>query len=147
MTARPESALDCATLIPAKLTTRSRWSGRTGTLPRNYEIYAEDAELFPPKRPSLSLVRERHRASHSADFRPRGANVVCADIDEKRAGETAAEVNRKGSKALAIKVDVTKRIEVAEWRNAQLQLSATSFLFNSAAPPSAAPNFSRSTIP
>ena len=41
-----------------------------------------------------------------------GAYVVCADINEKGASETAAEVSRKGSKALAIKVDVTKRIEV-----------------------------------
>ena len=34
------------------------------------------------------------------------ANVVCADINEKGADETAGEVNRRGSRALAIKVDV-----------------------------------------
>ena len=45
-------------------------------------------------------------------FAREGAYVVCADINEKGASEMAAEVSRKGSKALAIKVDVTKRIEV-----------------------------------
>ena len=45
-------------------------------------------------------------------FAREGANVVCADINEKGADETAAEVSRKGSRALAIKVDVTKRAEV-----------------------------------
>ena len=47
-------------------------------------------------------------------FAREGANVVCADINEKGAGEAAAAVNRKGGKALAIKADVTKRIEVKE---------------------------------
>ena len=45
-------------------------------------------------------------------FAREGANVVCADINEKGADETAAEVSRKGSRALAINVDVTKRTEV-----------------------------------
>ena len=45
-------------------------------------------------------------------FAREGANVVCADINEKGADETAAEVNSIGSKALAIKVDVAKRTEV-----------------------------------
>ena len=35
-------------------------------------------------------------------FAREGANVVCADLNGKGAGETAAEVNRKGSKALAV---------------------------------------------
>jgi NAD(P)-dependent dehydrogenase (short-subunit alcohol dehydrogenase family) len=66
-------------------------------------------------------------------FAREGANVVCADIDEKRAGETAAEVNRKGSKALAIKVDVTKRIEVDEMaERAIAAFGQVQFLFNSA---------------
>src|ERR1700735_4955684 len=66
-------------------------------------------------------------------FAREGANVVCADIDEKRAGETAAEVNRKGSKALAIKVDVTKRIEVDEMaERAIAAFGKVQFLFNSA---------------
>ncbi len=45
-------------------------------------------------------------------FAREAAYVVCADINEKGARETAAEVSRKGSKALAIEVDLTKRIEV-----------------------------------
>ena len=42
-------------------------------------------------------------------FAREGANVVCADINEAGAKETAAQVNAKGSQALALKVDVTKR--------------------------------------
>ena len=37
------------------------------------------------------------------------ANVVCADLNEAGARETAAMVNGKGSQALALKVDVTRR--------------------------------------
>jgi 3-oxoacyl-[acyl-carrier protein] reductase len=66
-------------------------------------------------------------------FAREGANVVCADLNEKGAGETAAEVNRKGSKALAIKVDVTKRIEVKEMaERAIATFGHIEFLFNSA---------------
>src|SRR5262249_30582715 len=80
-------------------------------------------------------------------FAREGTNVVCADINEKGVGEAAEEVNRKGSKALAIKVDVTKRIELKRWPNVRLQLSATSSSCSTRrAPPSAVPNFSRSTI-
>jgi len=65
-------------------------------------------------------------------FAREGANVVCADLNEKGAGETAAEVNRKGSKALAIKVDVTKRIEVKEMAERAIAFGHIEFLFNSA---------------
>lgn len=61
------------------------------------------------------------------------ANVVCADINEKGARETAAAVNSKGSQALALKVDVTERSEV----NAMAERTVAAFghihfLFNSA---------------
>jgi len=66
-------------------------------------------------------------------FAREGANVVCADINEKGAGEAAEEVNRKGGKALAIKVDVTKRIEVKEMaERAIATFGHIEFLFNSA---------------
>ena len=42
-------------------------------------------------------------------FAREGANVVCADINEAGARETAEMVNGKGSQALALKVDVTAR--------------------------------------
>ena len=61
------------------------------------------------------------------------ANVVCADIDERGAGETAGEVNRQGSRALAIKVDVTKRTEVDDMaERAVAAFGRIQFLFNSA---------------
>ena len=61
------------------------------------------------------------------------ANVVCADINEVGARETAAQVNVKGSQALALKVDVTVRKQVNDM--AELVIDAfgsVQFLFNSA---------------
>ena len=66
-------------------------------------------------------------------FARKGANVVCADVNEKGADETAAEVNSKGSKALAIKVDVTKRTEVDDMAGRAIAaFGRVQFLFNSA---------------
>jgi len=66
-------------------------------------------------------------------FAREGANVVCADINEKGARETAAEVNGKGSQALALKVDVTRRSEInAMAERAVAAFSRVDFLFNSA---------------
>jgi NAD(P)-dependent dehydrogenase (short-subunit alcohol dehydrogenase family) len=61
------------------------------------------------------------------------ANVVCADINEAGARETATLVNDKGSQALALRVDVTKRNEVAELTQRAVDAFGTvHFLFNSA---------------
>jgi NAD(P)-dependent dehydrogenase (short-subunit alcohol dehydrogenase family) len=66
-------------------------------------------------------------------FAREGANVVCADINEQGAQKTAAAVNGKGSQALAIKVDVTKRGEVdATVERALAAFGSVQFLFNSA---------------
>jgi NAD(P)-dependent dehydrogenase (short-subunit alcohol dehydrogenase family) len=66
-------------------------------------------------------------------FAREGANVVCADINEKGARETAAEVNGKGSHALALKVDVTRRGEIiAMAERAVAAFGRVDFLFNSA---------------
>ena len=66
-------------------------------------------------------------------FAREGANVVCADINDKGAGETAVEIGKKGSKALAIRVDVTKRIEVDDMaERAIAAFGRVQFLFNSA---------------
>jgi NAD(P)-dependent dehydrogenase (short-subunit alcohol dehydrogenase family) len=66
-------------------------------------------------------------------FAREGANVVCADINEQGAGEAAAEVNGKGSQALALKVDVTKRSEInAMAERAVAAFGRVHFLFNSA---------------
>ncbi len=66
-------------------------------------------------------------------FAREGANVVCADINEKSAGETALAVNGKGSQALAVKADVTKRGEVdAMTARAIAAFGSVQFLFNSA---------------
>jgi 3-oxoacyl-[acyl-carrier protein] reductase len=66
-------------------------------------------------------------------FAREGANVVCADINEKGADETAAEVNSIGSKALAIRVDVTKRTEVDDMAGRAIAaFGRVQFLFNSA---------------
>ena len=61
------------------------------------------------------------------------ANVVCADINEAGARETAALVNGKGSQALALKVDVTRRDQVNNMVERTIAAFGTvQFLFNSA---------------
>src|SRR5208282_773493 len=61
------------------------------------------------------------------------ANVICADLNEAGAQKTAAEVNAKGSQALALKVDVTKRSEVNGMvERALAAFGSVQFLFNSA---------------
>jgi NAD(P)-dependent dehydrogenase (short-subunit alcohol dehydrogenase family) len=66
-------------------------------------------------------------------FAREGANVVCADLNEDGARETAAAVNSKGSQALALKADVTARKEVEDMtRRALDAFGSVQFLFNSA---------------
>jgi 3-oxoacyl-[acyl-carrier protein] reductase len=61
------------------------------------------------------------------------ANVVCADINEQGARDTAAAVNGAGSQALALKADVTAREDVnAMVQRAVAAFGAVNFLFNSA---------------
>src|SRR6516164_4768577 len=61
------------------------------------------------------------------------ANVVCADINEHGARDTAAAVNAAGSQALALKADVTSRAEVNEMvTRAVAAFGAVHFLFTSA---------------
>ena len=66
-------------------------------------------------------------------FAREGANVVCADINEKGARETADAVNAKGTQALALKADVTSREAVnAMAARAIAAFGRVQFLFNSA---------------
>jgi 3-oxoacyl-[acyl-carrier protein] reductase len=66
-------------------------------------------------------------------FAREGANVVCADVNEAGAQETAALVNGKGSQALALKADVTSRRQVDDMaRRAIDGFGSVQFLFNSA---------------
>jgi len=61
------------------------------------------------------------------------ANVVCADTNEVGARETAAQVNVKGSQALALKVDVTERKQVNDMAKRAIDaFGSVEFLFNSA---------------
>ena len=61
------------------------------------------------------------------------ANVVCADLNEVGARETAAQVNVKGSQALALKVDVTVRKQVNDMAGRAIDaFGSVQFLFNSA---------------
>ncbi|MFZ0422162.1 MAG: SDR family oxidoreductase [Xanthobacteraceae bacterium] len=66
-------------------------------------------------------------------FAREGANVVCADVNDAGARETAAAVNGAGSQALAVKADVTSRKEVDDMvQRALTALGNVQFLFNSA---------------
>ena len=66
-------------------------------------------------------------------FAREGANVVCADLNEAGARDTAAGVNGKGSQALALKIDVTSRPQVDDMAKRAIDAFGTvHFLFNSA---------------
>ena len=66
-------------------------------------------------------------------FAREGANVVCADINEQGARATAEAVKGKGSQALALAVDVTKRAEIDDMVKRALEaFGNVQFLFNSA---------------
>jgi 3-oxoacyl-[acyl-carrier protein] reductase len=66
-------------------------------------------------------------------FAREGANVVCADVNENSARQTAEGVNGKGRQALAVKVDVTRRGEVVGMvERAIAAFGSVQFLFNSA---------------
>jgi 3-oxoacyl-[acyl-carrier protein] reductase len=66
-------------------------------------------------------------------FAREGANVVCADLSEAGARETASQVNGKGSQALALKVDVTSRPQVDDMvKRSIAAFGGVQFLFNSA---------------
>jgi len=66
-------------------------------------------------------------------FAREGANVVCADVNEAGARETAGMVNGKGSQALALEVDVTARPAVSAMVERTLAaFGSVQFLFNCA---------------
>lgn len=66
-------------------------------------------------------------------FAREGANVVCADINENGVRETAHEVNKIGSQALALTIDVSKRAAVNDMVQLALDgFGRIDFLFNSA---------------
>jgi 3-oxoacyl-[acyl-carrier protein] reductase len=61
------------------------------------------------------------------------ANVVCADVNEQGARDTAAAVNAAGSQALALRTDVTSRAQVDDMaRRTLAAFGGVQFLFNSA---------------
>jgi 3-oxoacyl-[acyl-carrier protein] reductase len=66
-------------------------------------------------------------------FAREGANVVCADINERAVEQTAEQVNAAGSQALALAIDVTKRAAVNDMIELAINgFGRVDFLFNSA---------------
>jgi 3-oxoacyl-[acyl-carrier protein] reductase len=66
-------------------------------------------------------------------FAREGANVVCADLNEKGVEETAEQINAIGSQALALTIDVTKRAAVNDMADLAINgFGRVHFLFNSA---------------
>jgi 3-oxoacyl-[acyl-carrier protein] reductase len=66
-------------------------------------------------------------------FAREGANVICADINEKGVEETAEKINALGAQALALTIDVTKRAAVEDMIQLALDgFGRVHYLFNSA---------------
>jgi NAD(P)-dependent dehydrogenase (short-subunit alcohol dehydrogenase family) len=66
-------------------------------------------------------------------FGREGANVVCGDVDEAGARETATQVSGNGARVLALKVDVTVREQVNDLAESAIAaFGSVQFLFNSA---------------
>jgi NAD(P)-dependent dehydrogenase (short-subunit alcohol dehydrogenase family) len=66
-------------------------------------------------------------------FAREGANVVCADLNHEGARRTAERAMQHGVKALALKTDVTSRVQVDEMvRQAIDAFGTVQFQFNSA---------------
>ena len=66
-------------------------------------------------------------------FAREGANVVCADINEKGVEKTAERINALGGQTLALTIDVTKRAAVDDMVQLALDgFGRMHFLFNSA---------------
>jgi 3-oxoacyl-[acyl-carrier protein] reductase len=66
-------------------------------------------------------------------FAREGANVVCADINEKGVEEASEKINALGAQALALTIDVTKRAAVEDMVQLALDgFGRVHFLFNSA---------------
>jgi 3-oxoacyl-[acyl-carrier protein] reductase len=66
-------------------------------------------------------------------FAREGANVVCADINDDGARQTAEQIVGQGRKALALRIDVTSRAQVDDMvRRAIDTFGSVQFQFNSA---------------
>ena len=119
----------------------------TGGSPGRMKVMSKTPNYFTEKTIIITGAASGIGRATALIFAREGANVVCAEVNEKGADETAAEFNRTGSRALAIKVDVTKRTEVDGMaERAFAALAASSSCSIPPAPPSAAPNFLRSMI-
>src|SRR6202044_1129109 len=101
-------------------------SERRGNMPKTPDYFAGKTILITGAASGIG------RAT-ALIFAREGANVVCADINEQGARDTAAAVNGKGSQALALKVDVTSRPQVNGMvERALAAFGSVQFLFNSA---------------
>jgi 3-oxoacyl-[acyl-carrier protein] reductase len=66
-------------------------------------------------------------------FAREGANVVCADIDEAGARQTAEQLTAAGAKAMALRIDVSSRAAVDDMvRRSINEFGTVHFQFNSA---------------
>lgn len=72
--------------------------------------------------------------AYSRGFAQAGASVVVADIDEKRAQQTARELNDEGGRALAVTVDTSSEESVRNmFERAEGEFGRVDFLVNNAA--------------
>src|SRR5271155_1305411 len=115
---------------------RRLWPGRrAGTirLQQTGETMPKTPEYFAGKTIIITGAASGIGRATALIFAREHANVVCADLNEQGARDTAAAVNGKGSQALALKVDVTSRAQVDDMVKRSLDaFGSVQFLFNSA---------------
>src|SRR5262249_19752289 len=95
----------CAAVRLARADYAPCFAAWTSTMPKTPDYFAGKTIIIPGAASGIG------RAT-ALIFAREGANVVCADLDEDGARDTASAVNGKGSQALALKADVTTRKEV-----------------------------------
>ena len=95
--------------------------------------HAQVAELFYWKTIIITGAASGIGKATALIFAREGANVVCADLNEKGARATAEQIAGSGAKALALSADVTSRAQVNDMVQATIDaFGGVDFQFNSA---------------
>src|SRR6478609_9284873 len=105
----------------------------TGGSPGRMKVMSKTPNYFTEKTIIITGAGSGIGRAAALIFAREGANVVCADINEKGVEETSEKINALGAQALALTIDVTKRAAVEDMVQLALDgFGRVHFLFNSA---------------